>query len=182
MWSFVKRSNDALLCVIDGVVGNTARKAKPIISARRKEKDMEGRILTCVYCGLEYPQGTPATGDQVLTDHIRICPKHPLRAAEEKIKLLRSTLIELVGASDRKELEAMEAFTRSYMAQGNIPKKGGSVTINAIHAIIETEDAPQDTAERAVQPTTGVHAPLHGACIVCGREVSHRVYYCEEHE
>lgn len=24
---------------------------------------MEGRVLTCVYCGREYPQETPAWGD-----------------------------------------------------------------------------------------------------------------------
>lgn len=109
---------------------------------------MEGRVLTCVYCGHKYPQDTPAAGDQVLTDHIRICPKHPLRAAEKKIKLLRSALIGLVGASDRKELEGIEAFTRIYMAQGTIPQKDGSGMINAVHAILETEDAPQNAKEK----------------------------------
>ena len=29
---------------------------------------MDGRILTCVYCGHEYPQNTPAHGSQVLTE------------------------------------------------------------------------------------------------------------------
>ena len=37
------------------------------------------RILTCVYCGQEYPQGTPAWGNQVLTDHYKVCVKHPMR-------------------------------------------------------------------------------------------------------
>ena len=44
------------------------------------------RIVTCVYCGLEYPGGTPASQDAALTCHIRVCEKHPLRAAEQKIK------------------------------------------------------------------------------------------------
>jgi uncharacterized protein len=111
---------------------------------------MEGRILTCVYCGHEYPQGTPAAGDQVLTDHIRICPKHPLRAAEEKIKLLRSALIGLVGTSDRKELEGIEAFTRTYMAQGVVPQKDGTGMINAVHAILDTEEDRTSCAQEAV--------------------------------
>ena len=47
----------------------------------------EGRVLTCVYCGHEYPQATPAWGDKVLTDHIKVCPKHPMRELERKIEL-----------------------------------------------------------------------------------------------
>ena len=42
-------------------------------------------ILTCVYCGHQYPEGTPPHGDKLLTDHIKICKKHPLRKAEAKI-------------------------------------------------------------------------------------------------
>jgi hypothetical protein len=59
---------------------------------------------------------------------------------EEKIKLLRSALIGLIGSSDRKELEGIEAFTRTYMAQGVMPQKDGTGMINAIHALLETEE------------------------------------------
>lgn len=48
--------------------------------------------LTCVYCGMAYPEGTPPHGSQILTDHIRVCEKHPLRAAEAKIERLRAAL------------------------------------------------------------------------------------------
>jgi len=101
---------------------------------------MEKRVLTCIYCGHEYPQDTPASGDQVLTDHIKVCEKHPLRAAEDKIKLLRSALIGLVGSSDVKELEDMEYFTRTHIALCAVPQKDGMCMINAIHAIIDTND------------------------------------------
>lgn len=47
------------------------------------------RTLTCVYCGQEYPPGTPTSGVSVLTEHIRQCSKHPM----SKIRLL---LIEAV--------------------------------------------------------------------------------------
>jgi hypothetical protein len=67
----------------------------------------ESRVLTCVYCGQAYPQDTPAWGDKVLTEHIRVCTKHPLRQAEAQIELLRSTLVDIIGASDKVELEKM---------------------------------------------------------------------------
>jgi hypothetical protein len=50
---------------------------------------MEGRVLTCVYCGHEYPQDTPSWGNNVLTEHIKVCPKHPMRQAEATIAALR---------------------------------------------------------------------------------------------
>ena len=53
------------------------------------------RILTCVYCGMAYPAGTEPHSDQVLTDHIEICEKHPLRAALDKIVMLESTIKEM---------------------------------------------------------------------------------------
>ena len=52
---------------------------------------MDGRVLTCVYCGHEYPQETPAWGNEVLTEHIRVCPKHPMRRAEADIALFHVT-------------------------------------------------------------------------------------------
>ncbi len=94
----------------------------------------EGRILTCVYCGEEYPQDTPTWGDKVLTEHIKICPKHPLREAELKIEKLRKALIGLVGAEEKEELEEMEVGMRLVPA----PESDKIASINAIHALLET--------------------------------------------
>lgn len=44
----------------------------------------EPRILTCVYCGLAYPQGTPPHSSSLLTDHIEVCPKHPMAELTQK--------------------------------------------------------------------------------------------------
>ena len=93
----------------------------------------EMKILTCVYCGMAYPDGTPAHGSQVLTDHIKVCEKHPLRAAESTIVKLRSALAGLIGANDRNELEQMEVIIR----MADIPAKDKAVTIDAIHALLE---------------------------------------------
>jgi hypothetical protein len=64
----------------------------------------ESRVLTCVYCGKEYPQETPAWGDQVLTDHIKVCEKHPMRKLEKENALLKNALTGIVGYSTVPEL------------------------------------------------------------------------------
>jgi hypothetical protein len=85
---------------------------------------------------MAYPEGTPPHGSQILTDHIKICEKHPLRAAEAKILKLRAALIGLVGESEREGLEAMEAALRLAPA----PMADKAAAIDAIHALIETEE------------------------------------------
>lgn len=86
-----------------------------------------GNILTCVYCGTAYPEGTPPHGSKVLTDHIKVCKKHPMYK-------LRKALADLVGASTKEELEAMEIIIRT--TPGSEHDK--AVAINAIHALLET--------------------------------------------
>ena len=93
--------------------------------------------LTCVYCGHEYQAGTPASGAdvKVLTDHIKVCEKHPMREAEATIRKLKSALSGLVGASKKDELEAMEMFIRTAPA----PDADKAAIINAIHVLIELD-------------------------------------------
>lgn len=83
--------------------------------------------LTCVYCGMAYPEGTPPHGSKVLTDHIKVCEKHPMRK-------LRNALADMVGASTKEELEQMELALRAMpgIEQDKI------VALNAIHALLET--------------------------------------------
>lgn len=54
-------------------------------------------VVTCVFCGHQYPEGTPAAQAQLLYDHVLECPKHPaaqLRrerdAALEALETLRA--------------------------------------------------------------------------------------------
>lgn len=95
---------------------------------------MDGRILTCVYCGQEYPQDTPAHGDGVLTAHIKVCDRHPMRKAEQDIALLRAALVGLIGADEEQELRQMEVTMRLLPA----PEADKAVSINAIHALLAT--------------------------------------------
>lgn len=66
------------------------------------------RILTCVYCGEAYQPGTPDHGADVLTAHIKVCPKHPLRAAEAEIAGFKMAL------DEAKDIH----FARGYEAGG----------------------------------------------------------------
>jgi hypothetical protein len=90
--------------------------------------------LTCVYCGVEYPEGTPPHGSQVLTDHIKVCERHPLREAEATIRKLRRALAGIVGGDGEEDLEQMEAFIRLSGA----PERDKTVIINSIHALLDT--------------------------------------------
>jgi hypothetical protein len=94
----------------------------------------DARVLTCVYCGQAYPQDTPAWGSQVLTDHIKVCPKHPMRQAEATIAKLRSALAGLVGVDGKDELDKMEAALRLVPA----PDIDKIASINAVNVLRET--------------------------------------------
>lgn len=54
----------------------------------------ENRVLTCVYCGHAYPPGSPEHGAEVLTEHIKVCEKHPMR----ELQLKADRLAKLEGA------------------------------------------------------------------------------------
>lgn len=92
--------------------------------------------LTCVYCGMAYPEGTPPHGAKILTDHIRVCERHPMRKAESVIADLRKALAGLVGLSKKEELEAMEVMVRSLP----VPMLDKAAMIDAIRVLIATEN------------------------------------------
>jgi hypothetical protein len=89
---------------------------------------------------MAFPEGTPPHGAKVLTDHIKVCEKHPLRKAEANIKRLRSALVGLVGAEDQEELRQMETMLRAMP----VPEDDIAASINAIHALLETVDTVQN--------------------------------------
>jgi len=91
-------------------------------------------VVTCVYCGMEYPDGTPTSKAEILTEHIKVCPKHPMRQAEEKITKLQKALSGLIGAETREELEAMELTLRSMPGI----ESDKIAAVNAIHVLLAT--------------------------------------------
>lgn len=76
------------------------------VKIKRLEKDLaearawveritkEQRTLTCVYCGYAYPPGSPSHGTSVLTAHIKICEKHPMKAALDELANCQRLLAE----------------------------------------------------------------------------------------
>ena len=95
---------------------------------------MADRVVTCAFCGQEYPAGTPTHGASVLGEHIKTCVSHPIRDVEKKVVTLRSALARLIGTEDVAELRQIESTIR--MAQ--VPDEDKAAAINAIHALIET--------------------------------------------
>lgn len=57
-------------------------------------------VVTCVYCGRKYPDGTPTAKAEALTDHVKVCDKHPMKRAID-------ALAALVGSRDKAELNGM---------------------------------------------------------------------------
>ena len=55
--------------------------------AARKYNELleDQRILRCAFCDAEYPPGTPATQHEALTEHVKVCEKHPLRAQRDEL-------------------------------------------------------------------------------------------------
>lgn len=94
------------------------------------------RVLTCVYCGHEYPQDTPTHGDRVLTEHIAKCAKHPMRQAQATIERLRAALVAFVGVSETQQLREFEAVLRAHPGS----EEDKAVAINAIQALLAAQE------------------------------------------
>ena len=75
---------------------NSARNDRDEAREWVERMQREARVLTCVYCGHAYEPGTPAHGTQTLTDHIKVCEKHPLRQAEEERDQLQKALVNVL--------------------------------------------------------------------------------------
>jgi len=70
---------------------NCARMAARVAELERQIAD----DTFCAYCGYKYPKGTPSHRNELLTEHIKVCEQHPMRAAERRIKELEDHLLEV---------------------------------------------------------------------------------------
>ena len=100
----------------------------------------EKKLVTCVYCGHEYPDQTPTHGAEILKEHIKVCEKHPMRESEQKIKKLRQALFALIGVETIEELIEMESMLKSTQFSSGITQQDKIVAINAIRVLIETAE------------------------------------------
>lgn len=92
-------------------------------------------VVTCVYCGHEYPEGTPTAKAELLTKHIAQCEKHPLRESEAKIKLLREALCGIMNIASDDELDGMEAALKALPAD----EMDRNVALQGIAALRQTQ-------------------------------------------
>lgn len=51
-------------------------------------------VVTCVWCGHEYPTGTPRKQHDLLYAHAMKCPKHPAAQFRTKVERLRDLAFE----------------------------------------------------------------------------------------
>jgi len=95
------------------------------------------RVVTCAYCGQEYPQGTPTHGApsiSALTTHIKVCSKHPMRSLEAINAELLAALESLIAMDD--EFNACEtthenAYLCFYKGQYSAWEKARGVAAKA---------------------------------------------------
>lgn len=101
-------------------------------------------VVTCVYCGHEYPPNTPAAGAKALTDHIAGCSAHPMRAIIAERDRMRRALEGLMGAYDMNTLRGMEISIRATPA----PAEDKAAALDAIHALLAWHSRDQLPGDR----------------------------------
>ena len=82
--------------------------------------------VRCAFCGEAYPPGTPPSQHQRLTEHIRRCPAHPVRA--DLCKLIQLVIgayeEQAVASADRpigaRLVEAVRRLARQYDCAGGM--------------------------------------------------------------
>lgn len=84
-------------------------------------------VVTCVYCGHEYPDGTPTAKAEALTAHVKACEKHPM-------KRLINALAALVGSRSKTELLGMREQIAILPTDADEKRN----MTNAIDVLIET--------------------------------------------
>ncbi len=103
------REIERLTDPVDGLEAKLVERTAEREEAREwvRRLTREQRVLTCAFCGAEYPPGTPESNDAALTAHVRVCPKHPMRETEAEVSRLTDALdtAETCRESLRKGLE-----------------------------------------------------------------------------
>lgn len=69
----------------------------------------EGRIVRCAFCAAEYPAGTAPSQHEALTAHVLVCPKHPMREAESKLREATERL-SFIDLRETSALRCAESF------------------------------------------------------------------------
>jgi hypothetical protein len=138
--------------------------------------------LRCAFCGQVYPPGTPASNHEALTAHIKVCPKHPMRALESECERLRAGPLDV---GDRQAVAlALSELTEarpgwSHYLEGVVGKLGIDGYYRQFREIRAGSAGPRDIV---VGPLPSATAEPSITCPDCGmtsyhpEDIAHR--YC----
>lgn len=92
-WKMCKGADTSTMVfqVLDQVIAarDEARAFGEDVVKKYNELLKQVAVVTCAYCGQEYPRGTPRHGDGALAEHIKTCPQHPMRIVEAELAATR---------------------------------------------------------------------------------------------
>ncbi|MFC1707501.1 hypothetical protein ACFL59_11925 [Planctomycetota bacterium] len=73
-------------------------------------------ILTCAFCGEEYPPGTPRSQHELLTEHVHQCAAHPLNERIRELEKVKERFAE--EATDILSELSWEDISADTLAEG----------------------------------------------------------------
>jgi hypothetical protein len=79
-----------------------------VVLASAEHNVPPSEVLSCAFCGEEYPPGTPSSQDELLTAHIFRCPVHPLRRR-------LATMIRIIARWEKAPNAALKRAERTAM-------------------------------------------------------------------
>lgn len=91
---------------------NEARESARQLHRRVQELEKANREACCAFCGQRLDEDAHWLGEartNSLADHIRTCPKHPMREMERKLYTLTFGLREVVSNAKRGDLYGAQA-------------------------------------------------------------------------
>lgn len=71
------------------------------LSYQKAIDDIAGKknvVLSCAYCGLEYPSDTPASQGYALYQHLRSCEKHPMKELLDFVKYIKAHISNTINS------------------------------------------------------------------------------------
>ena len=114
----------------------------------------DSQVVTCAFCGQEYPRGTPRHGDGGLAAHIEVCPKHPLAEAQERIKTLviyGDSASELLGREAGKVIALRVEVARLEKGLRYIYVRNYTGAASVAQDVLGGKDLPDDEYRVAAQ-------------------------------
>lgn len=80
------------------------------------------RVLTCAFCGLAYPEGTPSHKHEALAAHIRQCSDHPIgKENRELLAALKQQADRCERAERERELWRAECLASPAAGSPGVP-------------------------------------------------------------